>query len=245
MGWGSFTSKARSTVASNLGTAGSLFGPVGGALGSAAGNLLGKKAEQEVEDAQVANENLARGEIERRAKNLTNVREAYGIGTTETAKRMGAKLQGDVRAEGRQAGELVSSQNLEATGANLTAANAAAASTGNALSSSGQQGKAGVMGRYLQGRQQSALAALTARGNAQGTLDRARLGAESSVITGGANLSPMMAANNSIGQIRAAKSGLAMNTAMQIGNNLASSGSASYTGGAGAGGGSTGFGSFM
>lgn len=242
MGWGSFKAK----VGGGAAALGGLLGPVGGLAGAGLANILGNKAEQEIEDAQVANEDLARGEIQRRAKNLTNVREAYGIGATADAKRMGSKLQGDVRAEGRQAGELVSSQNLEETGANLTAANAAAASTGNVLSSSGQQAKAGVMGRYMQGRQQSALAALTARGNAQSTLDRARLGAEQSVITGGANITPMMAANNSIGQIRAAKSGLAMNTTMQIGNNLANSGSASYVGGAGGGGaGGGGFGSFL
>lgn len=241
MGWGSFTSSVRSKVAGGAGVAGSLLGgPIGGMLGSAAGNLLGNKAEQEVEDAQVANENLARSEIQRRAKNLTSVREAYGIGTTADAHRIGAKLQGDIRAEGRQAGELANTQNLEETGANLTAANAAAASTGNALSSSGKQAKASVMGRYIQGRQQSALAALAAQGNAQSAIDRARTGAEQSAITGGANISPMMAANNSVGQIRAAKSGLAMNTLTSIGNNLASSMSPAATGG-----GAPSFGSFL
>lgn len=226
MGWGS---KLRAGIKGG-GIAGGLFGSMFAPLGAVQG-VLGAKAEQEVADAQEANENLARGEIQRRAKNLLEVREAYGQGTSATAQRMGAKLQGDVRAEGRQAGELATAQNLDEAGQNLTAANAAAASTGNVQSSSGQQAKGAVMGRYMQGRQQSALAALTAQGQAQGALDRSRLQAENSAITGGMNIQPLMAANNSIGQLRAAKANLPLDTATKIGGSLIGSAAQSYAGG--------------
>lgn len=226
MGWGSKLRPSAIAGAVGGGLFGTMFAPV-----IAAKDYMERKAQREVEEAQQGNENLARSEIQRRAKNLTDVREAYGQGDTATAKRMGSKLQGDVRAEGRQAGELATSQNLAETGQELTAANAAAAATGNVQSSSGQQAKAGVMGRYLQGRQQSALAALTAQGQAQGALDRSRLQAENSAITGGMNIQPLMAANNSIGQLRAAKANLPMDTAAKIGGNILGSAAQSYAGG--------------